>query len=351
MDTIFIVAGEGSADTLGAGLLEALPPNLRVVGIGGPKMRATGMEVIFPMEKLQVMGFVDVALALPRLIFLFRKTVRAILKIQPNVVVTIDYPGFNLRLARCLRKKGFRGKICHYICPSVWAWGKKRIPLMEKNLDLLLSVLPFEKKYFTSLRVEYIGHPLVQQIVPNTAPPQPLIALFPGSRSHEIKKNLPYMVQLQQAFPGYDFVISCAHEKLRPLLQHQPIPVLSPTEMKKLHPVLAVAKSGTVTLELALQEIPTVVIYAISWLDTFIARHIFHIFLPYYALPNLIAQKLIFPELIGPALNLESLCREVKSLLENPSATIAACKTLKSQLGKENSNKRAAQLILTLLGR
>ena len=355
MDTLFIVAGEASGDRLGADLLKELPPHLHVVGIGGPLMRSTGMELLFPMEDLQVMGFVDVFLALPRLIHRFKKTLHAILKLQPAVVVTIDYPGFNLRLARALRKHGFQGKLCHYICPSIWAWGKNRIPLMEKNLDLLLSVLPFEKNYFSTLSVAYIGHPLTQQNLLSTLPSsvsQKLIALFPGSRSHEIKKNLPYMLCLKKEFPDYNYVISLAHEKYRPLLETFNISLASPAEMKKLHPFLAVAKSGTITLELALQEIPTIVIYAISWLDTWIARSIFRIFLPYYALPNLIAQKTVFPELIGPQLTAEKLHLEVKKILYNPderSRIIWECRSLRTLLGSQNSSARAAQLILTLL--
>src|SRR5580704_14973136 len=125
MVDLFIIAGEASGDQLGEGLLQALKPS-----------------------NLKVMGFVDVLFALPHLISCFNKTVDAILKAQPKVVLTIDYPGFNLRLAQKLRKKGFKGKICHYVCPSVWAWGKKRIGLMAANLDLLLSILPFEKQLF-----------------------------------------------------------------------------------------------------------------------------------------------------------------------------------------------------------
>lgn len=346
--SIFIIAGESSGDHLGAELMRCLPADVQVVGVGGPKMRAAKLEEIFPMEDLQVMGFVDVLVALPRLITKFRTALKAILERNPPAVVTIDYPGFNLRLARMLRKKGFQGKICHYICPSVWAWGKSRIQLMEENLDLLLSVLPFEKRYFSKLSVEYIGHPL-NQIKPNSGSPQNLIALFPGSRAHEIKKNLPYLLFVKEAFPEYNFVLSLAQEKYRPLLEQANIPLVSPEEMKTLKPILAVAKSGTVTLELALAEIPTVVIFAISKLDTFLARHIFKIHLPYYALPNLIAQKQLFPELIGPALSRENLVKNINYLLENRESTLEACRTLKTLLGTQNSSAKAAELILSLM--
>ncbi len=257
MVDLFIIAGEASGDQLGEGLLQALKPsNLKVMGIGGPKMRAVGMESLFPMENLQVMGFIDVLFALPHLINCFNKTVDAILKAQPKVVLTIDYPGFNLRLAKKLRKKGFKGKICHYVCPSVWAWGKKRIGLMAENLDLLLSILPFEKQLFekTKLRVEYIGHPLAEKISPQENPDTHLIAFFPGSRTKEIERNFPYFIRLaitlKRDFPDYRYVVSVSQEKYRPLLKKMApdLDLATPAEMKKLKPFLAVAKSGTITL-------------------------------------------------------------------------------------------------------
>jgi len=361
MVDLFIIAGEASGDQLGEGLLQALhSSHLTVMGIGGPKMRAAGMATLFPMEDLQVMGFIDVLFALPNLIKAYNKAVDAVLKTRPKVVLTIDYPGFNLRLARTLRKKGFKGKICHFVCPSVWAWGKKRIGLMAENLDLLLSILPFEKQLFekTKLRVEYIGHPLVQKMVPQEAPDPHVIAFFPGSRTQEIERNFPYFIRLakrlKRDFPGCRSIVSVSQEKHRPLLKKMApdLELATPAEMKKFKPFLAVAKSGTITLELALQEIPTVVVYAISPLDTFLAQHLFRISLPFYALPNLIANKAIFPELIGPSLTDESLLKEVKNLIINQdiwNRCRAQCRALRATLGKENANTRAAQLILSLI--
>jgi lipid-A-disaccharide synthase len=355
---IFIVAGEASGDQLGEELLKELyrlNPDLKVKGVGGPKMRAVGMETVYPMEELQVMGFIDVLLALPHLWKCFRKTVKAILKDNPQVVVTIDYPGFNLRLAKTLRKKGFKGKICHYVCPSVWAWGKKRIDLMGKHLDLLLSVLPFEKELFakTALQVEYIGHPLAQKIAPLSSHDQNLVALFPGSRTKEIERNFPFFIRLidalKQEFPNLKYVVSLAQEKYRPLLEGHPL--ATPQEIEQLKPFLAIAKSGTVSLELALKQIPSVVTYAISPLDLFLATYVFKIKLPFYALPNLIARKTIFPELIGPSLSDGNLYREVKNLItDRPSweKCQKSCQALRENMGSENVSRKAAELILSL---
>lgn len=198
---LFVFAGEPSGDLHGEKVLAHLlqnNPHLIIMGVGGPKMRAHNMECILPMEAFEVMGFVDVFLALPKLIRQFHLLKRTILEKKPKKVLFIDYPGFNLRMARSLRKHGFEGKLCHYICPSVWAWGKKRIALMAKHLDLLLSILPFEKECFssTSLPVKYVGHPLIQTIASHPHLSLPLsrkkliLGLFPGSRAKELLRNL-----------------------------------------------------------------------------------------------------------------------------------------------------------------
>lgn len=322
---IFMVAGEVSGDKLGGTLVETLlkkRKDLDIIGIGGPEMRAHGLFPIIPMEELQVMGFFDVIQHLPRLFKIFRRTVQTILDLNPKVVVTIDYPGFNLRLAKKLRKKGYQGKICHVVCPSVWAWGKKRIQTLAQNYDLLLTLLPFEKPLFakTPLRVEYIGHPLTQKVAYETFPEENLIAIFPGSRSHEIEKNLPYFLRLIHKLPPQmKYLISVSQEKYRPLIEKMAgnqIPLLTPSQMEARKPMFALAKSGTMTLELALKGIPTVVIYKISPLDIFLAKYIFRINLRYYALPNIILNQPLFPELIGPDLDDNKLFESTSSLLD-----------------------------------
>ena len=166
---LFIATGEMSGDLHGAKLIHellALQPNLQIGAVAGPKMRELPITEFFPMESLRVMGFIDVFLALPKLARQFFAIRNQILKLNPKAVVFIDYPGLHLRLARSLRKKGFKGKLVHFICPTVWAWGKKRIPQMGKTLDLLLTLFPFEKKCFahTKLPVQYVGHPLALSV-------------------------------------------------------------------------------------------------------------------------------------------------------------------------------------------
>ncbi|MEN9654073.1 MAG: lipid-A-disaccharide synthase [Chlamydiota bacterium] len=280
---LVISAGEPSGDLHGAALLEALQqkaPNLRIKTVAGPKMRAFATTPIFPMEQLQVMGFTDVIAALPRLTHLFFSLRRAILQCNPKAVICIDYPGFHLRLEQSLRRRGYKGKLIHLVAPTVWAWGKGRIPKMAKTLDLLMTLFPFEKKSFaaTSLPVTYVGHPLIAAIPAyreglknretgkeassdfrsgvssralehgasedekSGAKPTPpgtdssvtsgiattqsrsnLLALFPGSRVTEVERNFPRQIEaalaIQAKDPSVQIAVSIANDKVRPLLQ------------------------------------------------------------------------------------------------------------------------------------
>ncbi len=358
----FIFAGELSAELHGSKLLSQLfakNPHLKVAGVLGPEMRKFPVECILPMDTFAVMGFVDVAKQLPHLIREFRRVRDTILQMNPSVVVTIDYADFSLRLAKSLRKKGYRGKICHYISPSVWAWRKGRVKTMAKNLDLLLTILPFEKKYFssTSLRVEYVGHPLVSQIKPRTSFTPSLIALFPGSRAHEVKRNLPLQLAafhlLQQEMPNLTCTISIAHDNLRPIIDSLAPGIPTSTDRHQLMQTaqVAIAKSGTVTLELALYDTPTVVTYAVSRFDTFLVKYILRILLPHYCLVNIIGGKTIFPELFGPNLQAPVLASEVKKMLIDPSICLAGCSKVRNILGKQDASERSAQLLLSLLSK
>jgi lipid-A-disaccharide synthase len=374
---IFVFAGEKSGDLHGEKLLQALKaknPQLKIAGVGGPKMRSQGMECVLPTEDFQVMGFIDVFLALPKLIRQFYFIAKEIERLKPKAVLTIDYPGFNLRMVKHLRKKGFAGKCIHFICPSVWAWGKKRIPLMAKNLDLLLSILPFEKELFanTPLRVAYVGHPLVHRLKTYIykTPPFPLdkkiIALFPGSRRKEIERNLPlYLDTCRELQKKSDLriALSVSEERYRPLIMTilnqkgwtegkdiELIPADYSYELMKAA-YCAIAKSGTVTLELAMHRVPTVVTYGVSFLDKIIAYDILRIRLRFYCLVNIIANKEVFAELIGPNFTLDNMKAKTEELLTSESrAKIQRdCDDIIQQLGEKDTAEEAAGEILQLL--
>lgn len=365
MADLFIFAGEKSGDLHGAHLIDALEGKFSICGVGGEQMRKRNFSCLIPMEEFQVMGFIDVFLCLPKLIRLFRQTVRLILENNPKAVVTIDYPGFNLRLAKALKKRGYKGKIFHYICPSVWAWGKKRIPLMASVFDRLFSILPFEKQCFakTPLCVDFVGHPLVSTLAKHSYRPmeQVDIAIFPGSRDKELKRNLPLLLrvarELQEEKPHLRFGLSCSHPRFAKSLKEQVddaglknvllVEAERSYDLMK-HATMALAKSGTVTLELALHFVPTVVVYAISKLDLFIAKDLLRIRLPFYALPNILAQKEVFPELFGPQFNEKTVLLKTKSFLENPERRLHCqeeCQKIAGILGPLDAHCQTALLI------
>ncbi len=372
----FVIAGEKSGDLHGEKLLRALMeinPDLTLSGVCGPNMRSTGIECVLPMEEFQVMGFIDVFISLPKLYRQFYYVAERILKLSPKAVITIDYPGFNLRLLRYLRKHGFKGKLIHFICPSVWAWGKRRIPLMAQNLDLLLCTLPFEKEIFanTQLHVAYVGHPLVERLSSDSCKTQQpieekkIISLFPGSRKKEIERNLPIALsvckELLHGREDLQVALCVCDEKFLPLIQEILIKnrwgqdricliPASQTYALMKNTYLAIAKSGTVTLELALHCVPTVVIYAVSRLDKIIAHDILRIRLPFYCLVNIIANAEVFPELIGPYCSEELILKKAKELLEEPAreAMRHKCLTVIEKLGSKETEKEAALQIMQL---
>ena len=361
---LLILTGETSGDLLGAHVAEellTLRPNLQIAAVTGPRLRALGIPSIASMESLQVMGFVDVFLALPRLFRQFRTIRDQILKTQPKVVVCIDYPGLHLRLQKSLRKQGYRGKLIQLVCPSVWAHGKQRIPQMAEQLDLLLTLFPFEKSCFagTRLPVEYIGHPLASRILRNESNREHLLALFPGSRTASISRNLPLQVQtaerLLAADPTLSLAISVASPAHEPLLRsiagHLPIQFVPAADT---HPLMrrcrvALATSGTVTLELALHRVPTVVHFAITPLDLFIARKVVRVNLSHYCIVNILAGHTVFPELFGPQLTEESLFAWTSKLWFDKNARAecqSGCDQVIELLGSQCASKEAARHIL-----
>lgn len=384
---LFIFAGEHSGDLHGSNLLKALKENLKdctYTGVGGPLMRAQELTCILPMEEFQVMGFTDVFLSLPKLWRHFFTVRNHILKNSPQAVILIDYPGFNLRLARSLRKCGYKGKIVQYISPTVWAWGKGRIQEMVQTLDLLLTIYPFEASYLadTPLNVKYTGNPLQEIIQQYHYDPHwlkicgleqlknldHLVAIFPGSRLAEITRNFPKQLQamemIYQEYPETTFALSCAHDSLLPAI----LQCLSKSSLKISKEIFivpkrysyelmqasraAIAKSGTVTLELALHSCPTVVVYELSWLNRLIAQHVIRVNLPHYCIVNILGGKEIFPELIAAGFSAKNLFQQLKSLLE-PGAKrtrcLQECENVKLLLKEYQASQKSAQAIRELL--
>lgn len=384
MSAFFIFAGETSGDLHGSHLMKALRqllPHSTFKGVGGPLMRTEGLDTLLEMEQFRVMGFSDVFKAFPKLYRQFYLVRDAILTDQPNCVILIDYPGFNLRLAKALRKKGYQGKLVHYICPTVWAHGKDRIQTMAATLDLLLTIFPFEAAYFahTSLKVTYVGNPLATDIknyayqdtwmeilrLPNK---ENLVALFPGSRLGEIQRMTPHILEvasrLKTLHPELIFALSYADEELHaklielitasPLRLNQEIflvPLRYRYELMR-DCQIALVKSGTVTLELALHQKPTVVVYALSKLNYYIAKYILRLNLPFYSMPNIILNKEVFPEYIGEKLDQALITSNLDVLLTDSSKRKAMrrdCQTLIKTLGEMKTHESAALAIRGVL--
>lgn len=371
---LFIFCGESSGDSIGSELLTSLlslDPSLKITAVTGPKMREHPIITLLPMEEFQVMGFIDVIKALPKILRLFKFIKNTLLKNPPKAIVFIDYPGFNLRMAKHLRKAGFKGNLIYYVCPSVWAWKKGRVKPMAKYLDLLLCVFPFEKQCFanTSLHVEYVGHPLVSKVESykkNEECPQfetPLFSIFPGSRKKEVERNFP--LQLKTAIDvtkdDYTIAISYTNEPLRCLLEEEvkKYPskkiLLFPAKynydiMKK--STIAFATSGTITLELALHGIPTLVTYFITKLDLFLAKKVFRIRLPHYCIANYTVNMRVFHEFYGPDFNSDALHETLSFILSNPNELTLCkerCSFIKKVLEKPLPSLEAAHHILNKL--
>lgn len=334
---IFLFAGEQSGDIQGEMLLKSLflaRPSLKMAGVLGPKMRTFDIDEILPMEEFNIMGFGEVIKSFKKIWKHFFYLKSTILKLNPKAVIFIDYPGFNLKMAAALRKSGFKGKLIQHVCPSVWAWKKSRIGKMEETLNLLLCLFPFEPKCFDSKSIKtcFIGHPLVNTIKSHTYKnfaKKEIISIFPGSRDKEIFRNLPLQLKTcaQCIKNSHEIVISCVHPKyehfikdqinLYPDIQASIIPSYRNYDIMKASK-LSIATSGTVTLELALHKIPTLVTYFISSFDFFLARKIFKIDLPHYCIVNYLANRRIFPEFYGPHFNEKKLIESFNFMLNNP---------------------------------
>lgn len=384
MTRYFIFAGEASGDLHGGRLIQALQkenPFSSICGVGGPCMRQAGLECIIRMEEFQVMGFSDVLKSFPRLWKLFYQVRNFILKTQPECVILIDYPGFNLRLAQALRKQGFTGKLVQYICPTVWAHGKKRVQTLEAHYNLLLTIFPFEAAYFahTQLKVQYIGNPLVETIHTHSYQADwqtqiglpmngELIALFPGSRLGEIQRHVPQQLQaaaqLKQEYPHLCFALSCAQESLHspildmvqrgPLSLNKDLFIVPPHYHYELMRSCktALAKSGTVTLELALHKVPTVVHYELSFLNYLFAKHMLQLRLPHYCIVNILSNQTLFPELMGQGLVPFHLKEQLENIHFNSiqyEQIQRGCENLKQQLGSQPSHQCAAMAIRELI--
>lgn len=376
---LFILAGECSGDMYGAEIaryLKEMEPKIHVWGVGGPQLKNCGMEIIAPMEELQIMGLSAALAALPRLWKLFRQIKAEILRRNPPVVLFIDSPGFNLRMAKALRKSGFKGQMFHYIAPTVWAHSSGRIRTLASTLNGLFTILPFEAAYFaqTPLPVEFVGNPLIHLLSQynyqanwkekhGIGIEKAVVTLFPGSRTSVIRENLPKQLQsaqrLKKLFPEMHFVLPAAMDSVVPLvtslvqssgIDPQDLTIVNGKERYDAmqNSRLAIATSGTVNLELALHNVPTIVVYHVNLINAFFAKCILRLNLPFYNLANILKGKEVYPELIFRNFSVEKTV-EKASLFHTDEPLrqqcIDDCTSLKELLTKKNASHEVAAAI------
>ena len=358
----YVIAGEPSGDLHGAHLIRALvqrTPNATFRAWGGDKMAVEGAEIVTHYREMAFMGFVEVLQNIFTILGLMRKCKADILAYQPDVLILIDYPGFNMRIAKFAKANGI--KVAYYIAPQVWAWKENRVAKLKKSTDIMLVILPFEKDFYAKHRmsVEYVGHPLLDHLQPAQSTEQvsdaPSIALLPGSRKQEIGKILPEMLEVAARFPNATFTIGMAPSQdvafYKSILKEMKgVSLYEGTTYDLLRNAdAALVTSGTATLETALIGLPQVVCYKTSVISYRLAR--FFIKIKYISLVNLIADRVVVTELIQGDLNADRIESELTAILQPDTRKrmFEDYAEIRALLGGGGASERAADAVIKLL--
>ena len=362
----YIIAGEASGDLHGSNLMKALyqkDPNAEIRFWGGDLMQKTGGTLVKHYRELAFMGFIEVVFNLKTILNNIKSCKTDILAFQPDVIVFIDYPGFNMRIAEWAKALGM--KTHYYISPQIWAWKENRIKAIKRDIDKMYVILPFEKDFYERKHhfpVDFVGHPLIDAIQNRTTieaaefrkendlDDKPIIAILPGSRKQEITKMLEVMLSVVADFPEYQFVIAGAPSQefslYAPFLNNKNVRFIS----NKTYDLLSVSyaalvTSGTATLETALFKVPEVVCYKGSWVSYQIAKRI--VTLKYISLVNLIMDREVVTELIQEDCNSKRIKAELQKLLDpiNRNQVLAQYDLLEAKLGGSGASEKTATLI------
>jgi lipid-A-disaccharide synthase len=367
-------AGEASGDLHGgsvAAALKAIQPDIVMLGMGGQAMRAAGVDIVYDIAELGVIGLVEIIKNLPRLFRLRDQLAEIMERERPDVLVVIDYPGFNMRLAKIAKRKGI--PIVSYISPSAWAWGKGRAKEVAETVAKVAAIFPFEAEVYqeAGADVTFVGHPLLDIVRPvmdkpeayrhfNADSARPLVLLLPGSRRQEIDNLLPVMLaaaeKIVEKVPDCQFYLPLAstisREMLHNIISNYKIPVtLTEGNSYDLMNIadVAIAASGTVTLEASLLQLPTVIIYKVAALTYFFGK--FMVKIPYISLPNIIAGRKIVPELLQSDANPGNIAAETTTILTDATVrarTLLDLAEVKAKLGQPGAVHRVAEVILAV---
>jgi len=370
-ELVWIVAGEASGDLYGAELARALRernPQVVLRGMGGDAMRRAGVDTFVDSSELGVVGIVEVLKSLLFFMKLLKRMASQAREERPDVVVLIDYPGFNLRLAEKLHEAGI--KVAYFISPQVWAWKKGRIPKIARCVDAMMCIFPFEPQVYagTGLNVEFVGHPLLELLEPYLAQEahrdDHLVALLPGSRSSEMKAHLKVFMEtatlLHQAHPELRFAMPLPREKTKALvlgmLETMEVPkdtldaldisVGNSREVMR-KATAGLAASGTVTVEAAILGLPLVVTYRVNWLTYQIAKRV--VKLPSITIANLVTGKMVFKECLQYDATAEIMAPAIENILPGGKGRQDVLDGIKECVellgGKERASARAAEII------
>lgn len=356
----YLIAGEPSGDLHASNLMKELKNldlNAEFRFWGGDMMQAVGGKQVMHYKDIAYMGFVEVAQNLRTILKNIEFCKNDILKYKPDVVIFIDYPGFNLRIAEFTKQNNFY--TVYYISPQIWAWKKSRIKIIKQNIDDMFVILPFEEEFYKKnhFKVHFLGHPLLDALhqdsliqSTNINSEKPIIAILPGSRKQEIQKMLPIMSQISTHFPDYEFVIAGRNSidlgfyKKHNFNNNTIVFNNTYTLLKKAK--AAIVTSGTATLETALFNVPQVVCYKGSFVSYYIAKNLIKI--NYISLVNLIMNKTVVKELIQSEMNKKNIINELNNILNNTeykSKMLTEYHRLKENLGGSGASLRIATAI------
>lgn len=366
MKRVFLVAGESSGDLHGANLIRALHQldgGATCEGLGGERMKAAGMQLREDLASHGIMGLIEVLKSFGYIRRVFRETVHHFRESPPDVLVLIDYPGFNMRLAREAKSLGI--PVVYYISPQVWAWKKGRAKVLGELTEKVLVILPFEEAIYRNLGVDcvYVGHPLLDhlqtlELIGEFAHPC-LIGLLPGSREQEIQRILPVMVDvargIKETHPDARFAAPCVDEpraeQIRNVIGDFPVEVAKGKNYEVLDAArFCMVASGTATLETALFGVPMAVLYKVLPTTYWLARRLVDI--DYIAMVNILAKKEIVPEFIQDAARPDVILPTALKLIEDSPARasmISALEAVRESLGGPGASRRAAEEILSVL--
>jgi len=359
----YIIAGEASGDLHGSNLIKKIikkDSECEIRAWGGDKMLNAGAVIARHYKDHNFMGFTEVIIHLNTILQNFKFCKKDIIEFNPDVVIFIDFPGFNLRIAKWAKQHHF--KTVYYISPQIWAWKSSRVYTIRKVIDKMITILPFEKDFYKKfdVDVEYVGHPLLDAIHISennqSDKTKNQITLLPGSRIQEIKRMLPVMTMLPALFPQYEFVIAGA-SNIGESIYHQYSVNKIPVKFNMLYQLLnqskaAVVTSGTATLETALNNVPMIVCYKSTELSYQIAKKLIRV--KFISLVNLIMDKMVVTELIQNDMNIKKLKEELHSLIfhtEKRQEMFEDFKELKTMLGNSGASDRAAQIIVDMIKR